>query len=146
MCTAHFPWSGRGLCPTPWMQTPLDADLTLLDADPHPWMKTPPPSHVTSNACWEANSPPPVDRMTDTCKNITLLQTLFAGGNNVNNEVISKPQVMWSRKELKYCTCLPEPVRFNVIDSINPKSNSRWCNLALPLSTVTTNVKLPKNI
>ena len=64
----------------------------------------------------------------------------------VNNNVISKPHVVWSRKELKYCTCLPEPVRFNVINSISPKSNSRWRNLALPLSTVTTNVKLPTNV
>ena len=30
-------------------------------------------------ACTEAD--PPVDRMTHMCKNITFLQTLFAGGN-----------------------------------------------------------------
>ena len=32
-------------------------------------------------ACTEAN-PPPVNRMTDRCKNITLSQTSFAGGKN----------------------------------------------------------------
>ena len=32
--------------------------------------------HVTCDACWDT-----VDRMTDTCKNITFPQTLFAGGN-----------------------------------------------------------------
>ena len=37
-----------------------------------------PPGHVTSDTCWEAN--PPVVSMTDMCKNITLLQTLFADG------------------------------------------------------------------
>ena len=29
---------------------------------------------------------PPVNRMTDRCKNITLLQTLFAGGNKQNTK------------------------------------------------------------
>ena len=42
------------------MQTPLDADQQMQD-----------PSHVTCDACWEANHP--VDRMTDTS---------FAGGND----------------------------------------------------------------
>ena len=32
-------------------------------------------------ACIEAD-PPPVNRMTDRCRNITLAQTSFAGGNN----------------------------------------------------------------
>ena len=31
-------------------------------------------------------NPPPVNRITDTCKNITLSQTSFAGGNNVLDE------------------------------------------------------------
>ena len=34
-------------------------------------------------ACNGGDSPPPVNRMTDRCKNITLPQTSFAGGNNV---------------------------------------------------------------
>ena len=34
---------------------------------------------------WDADpAPPPVDRMTDTCKNITLPQTSFAGGKKRN--------------------------------------------------------------
>ena len=41
-----------------------DADSLPVDADP--------PGHVTSDACWEANTP---------CKNITFAQTSFAGGN-----------------------------------------------------------------
>ena len=60
----------------------MDADT--LDADPpggrHP-LDADPPGCVTCDACWEANPHPPVDRMTDACENITLPQTLFAGGN-----------------------------------------------------------------
>ena len=50
---------------TPWIQTPLDAD---------------PPGHVTCDACWKTNPPPP------SVDNITLLQTSFADGNNKNNK------------------------------------------------------------
>ena len=39
-------------------------------------MEADPPGHVTCDAFWEAN--PPVNRMTDRCKNITLPQTSFA--------------------------------------------------------------------
>ena len=35
-------------------------------------------------ACNGADTPPPVDRITDRCKNITLAQTSFAGGNKSN--------------------------------------------------------------
>ena len=35
--------------------------------------------HVTCDACWEAKPLPPVDRITDTCENITLPQTSFVG-------------------------------------------------------------------
>ena len=95
MNTAHFSSSGGGSAHPP------DADFPL------PWMQTPPlpgcrllsPSHVTCDACWEAKSPqcwssghvtcdacweanfPSVNRMTERCKNITLPQTLFRGGN-----------------------------------------------------------------
>ena len=83
----------------PLMQTPLDADppgcnppdadpsCRPLDANPPgcrpSWMQAPPgcnplpwmqtPSLVNSDACWEANNPPPptVNRMTQRCKNIT---------------------------------------------------------------------------
>ena len=37
------------------------------------------PAHVTCDACWEAD--PSVNGMTHRCKNITLSQTLLAGGN-----------------------------------------------------------------
>ena len=77
------------------------ARLLSLDADSlPPWRQTLldayPPGHVTCDACWEANTlpPPPVDRMTDACKNITLPQTSFAGGNN-SNESYYRPQRSW---------------------------------------------------
>ena len=46
---------------------------------------------TTCNACWDSTPPlqgmlgyhPPVNRMTNTCKNITLPQTSFAGGNSL---------------------------------------------------------------
>ena len=63
------------------LPNPLDADLpwrqTSLDADP--------PGHVTCDACWEANLPPPpwTEGMTDTCENITLPQTSFVDGKNL---------------------------------------------------------------
>ena len=48
---------------THWIQTPLDADL--------PWMQTLPLDADLH----------PVNRMTDTCKNITFPQTSIAGAN-----------------------------------------------------------------
>ena len=59
----------RGVCPTPpppWMQT--------LGSTP-PWKQTP---LWSCDACWEAT--PPCGQ-TNTCDNITLPQTSFAGGN-----------------------------------------------------------------
>ena len=84
-----------------------------LDTNPHmqiPFIQTPrmqTPSHVTCDVCWEAN--PPLDRMTDTCKNITLPQISFAGGNNdclpvyyslvlINKEIIV---IFWIAKGTK---------------------------------------------
>ena len=40
-----------------------------------------PPGHVTCDACWEANTPP--DGQADTCEDITLPQTSFAGGKDL---------------------------------------------------------------
>ena len=40
-----------------------------------------PPGHVTCGACWEAK-PHTANRMTHSCKNITLPHTSFAGGKN----------------------------------------------------------------
>ena len=60
---------------------------------------TPTPQHSTyapcSSACWDAHTPAQVhgeiytpgcavNRMTGRCKNITLLQNSFAGGNNID--------------------------------------------------------------
>ena len=39
------------------------------------------PGVSTQGCVWQ--TPPPVDRMTDTCKNITFPQTSFAGGSEI---------------------------------------------------------------
>ena len=64
-----------------YMQTPWSCDLWCMLGSQAP-------------GCWSGDlwcmlgsqpttpPPTPVDRMTDTCKNITLPQTLFAGGDN----------------------------------------------------------------
>ena len=48
------------------------------DADPTRCRPSPQSCDPLMMACWEVN--PTVNRMTHRCKNITLLQTLFAGG------------------------------------------------------------------
>ena len=95
MRTAHLltiSHSAQGGLPTP-VTNPLDAHPPggrdppggrhPMEADT-PWRQTlpggRPPGHVTCDACWEAN--PPVKRMTDRCKNITLSQTSFSGRKN----------------------------------------------------------------
>ena len=59
---------------------PLDRDTP---GQRPPWTETPLlkrlPGHVTYNACWDRD--PPVNRTTHRCKNITLPQASFAGGN-----------------------------------------------------------------
>ena len=67
--SAHSLWIQ---IPLPWLQTlptPANADS---------------PGHVTCDACWVANPHPPVNRITDGCKNITLPQTSFADSKNVD--------------------------------------------------------------
>ena len=61
---------------TPWTETsPMDRDLPPGQRSPRqrplPWTKTP------------LDRDPHMNRITDKCKNITLSQTSFAGGNNV---------------------------------------------------------------
>ena len=53
---------------------------TPRDRDTLPWQRT--PGHVTGDACWDREHPVN-NRMTDRCKNITLPQTSFEGGNNL---------------------------------------------------------------
>ena len=73
-----------GVCPTPLhayppgCRTPFDADPPPLAADPPPGCR--PPGHVTCDGCWEAKHPPLPPTQTNTCENITLPQTSFAGG------------------------------------------------------------------
>ena len=55
------------ICPFPLDTDPCHPGCSFPDADPLPTNADPPP--------------PPVDRMTHACENITLPQTLFAGGN-----------------------------------------------------------------
>ena len=61
---ADTPWMQIARMQTLWVQTPLGCRPHPLDADP-------------------PNADPPVDRMTDRCKNINLPQTSFAGGKNL---------------------------------------------------------------
>ena len=67
------------------MHTLLDAEPPLMQT-PLPWRQTLPldadhPGHVTCDGCWEAKHPPPhTHTQTNTCENITLPQTSFAGG------------------------------------------------------------------
>ena len=51
--------------------------LTSLPPDSDP----PPPGNVTCDACWKPTQSP--CGQTNTCENITLPKTSFAGGNNV---------------------------------------------------------------
>ena len=66
-----------------WNQTPQDQALPLGPGPPetrHIPKDQAPPAPGTRH-------PPPVNRITDTLKNITLLQTSFAGGNNNKRQV-----------------------------------------------------------
>ena len=47
------------------------------------------PRGVTCPGTQPGNRHPPVNRMTNRCKNITLPQTSFAGGKNINKHVIT---------------------------------------------------------
>ena len=93
-------------CRPPWVWAPQARSLNFpLGFGPETcrecWDTTYPPLE-TCKACWDTTYPPlgdlqgmlgyhlqcmlgyhpsPVNRMTDRCKNITLPQTLFAGGN-----------------------------------------------------------------
>ena len=103
-----------GRPPPPWMQTPfsLDTDPPVgkppfpsLGADPSPAMQKPfpwmqIPLWLCDLWCMLGSRPPstlimsPRNRMTDTCKNITLAQTSFVDGNHhwlVNLSSISPP-------------------------------------------------------
>ena len=66
LTVSHSIQWGR-VCPTP-PPPPTEAD-------------PPPLGHVTCDACWEANHPW-TEGMAHACENITLPQTLFAGGSN----------------------------------------------------------------
>ena len=97
MRTVHFPSSGGVSVQPRWMQTPSRQippgcrpspsrqtpapDADPLDADP-PWI-------LVTWPVMHARKPTPlpyVNIMTDTCINITLSQTSFAGGKNVRTE------------------------------------------------------------
>ena len=70
---------GGGLPPPP-MQTPYPLEIDPSKADP--------PGYVICDACWEANPP---RGQTNSCENITLPQTSFAGGKNAICEWIFNP-------------------------------------------------------
>ena len=74
-----FPVPGVGdwvdLPPAGCRLPPPDTDPTWIQTTPS--LDANPPGHVTCDACWEVNPLPPVNRMTDRCKNITLPKNLF---------------------------------------------------------------------
>ena len=80
--SANKPTDTNGVWP--WTQSPLPAGCrphvsgtpSLLVSTPQP-LDADPYCHVTCDARWQANSCLPVNRITDTCKNITLPQILF---------------------------------------------------------------------
>ena len=51
-------------------------------------------------ACSESD-PPPVNRMTDRCKNITFPQTSFAGGKDTNNYLEERGVVLWNKNNMQ---------------------------------------------
>ena len=56
----------------------------LLTVSQHPLLEdVPARGDVPAGGCTCPGTHPPVNRMTDGCKNITLHQTSFAGGNNL---------------------------------------------------------------
>ena len=64
-------------------------------------MHAPPPQSNHACPSQSNHAHPPVDRMTDTCKNITLPQTSFAGGNNRNGRFHSIRNILDSTDYLK---------------------------------------------
>ena len=61
------------------------------------------PPLETCKACWDT-TPPPVNRMSDRCKNITLPQTSFAGGNNVSSMNALPCQVYFKKTKIRTAT------------------------------------------
>ena len=58
------------------------------------------PGNMTFDACWEANSLHP-HRQTNTCENITLLQTSFTGGKHIGlnqTKLLQRPTTDLERK------------------------------------------------
>ena len=56
--------------------------------------------HVICDACWDTNAP--MDRMTDTSKDIIFPQTLFAGGNNHRHSDTPHTVRMWDSLLVNY--------------------------------------------
>ena len=90
----HTPQEQPCMPPRATMHTPLPRATTHAPqsnhACPHPWEQPcPPPKQPHMPPLGQPYTPPqatthapPVNRMTNRCKNITLPQTSFAGGNN----------------------------------------------------------------
>ena len=66
---------------------------------------------------------PPVNRMTDRCKNITLLQTSFAGGNNASQFSPVQVPVPFKLRLNKPLLCQPK-VRTHLIPCIKVNANA----------------------
>ena len=99
---------GLGLeTPQVWARRPPWRPARHAGIPPARHAGIPPPSRPAARhagippAMHAGITPPPVNRMTDRCKNITLPQTSFAGGNNV----IDQKQL--NRKE-PHCTSITD--------------------------------------
>ena len=60
----------------------------------HPLGADPPGVGTPSEQTPHGTRHPPVNRMTNRCKNITLPQTSFAGGNNLNKKKLFRIQAV----------------------------------------------------
>ena len=67
---------------------------------------------TTCNACWD--STPPVNRMTNRCKNITLPQTSFAGGKY--NISLRSPEETFQHYTITLISLFVEFMKFNFLD------------------------------
>ena len=87
---------------------------------------------------------PPVNRITDTCKNITLPQTSFAGGNkyilNTENLLINHLPDIASNKMYNFC---PFGISFLLALSINGLLRYETVTLCKPKQTMSVGPKCP---
>ena len=65
---------------------PVSPSMHSSRGVPGPGAVPGPAGYPGMGGTWSGGLPPPVDRMTDRCKNITLPQTSFESGKNIYRE------------------------------------------------------------